>query len=83
MQRAAAARYNRRMARRKIKRERCDVAMLVDAETGERRQSGRFVPDRGSMEQGVYEVLRARYPRRDGGAVRPRYRRDARRTAGS
>ena len=61
MQCAARARYNPRMARRKIKREFCEVAMLVDAETGERRQSGRFAPDRGSMEQRVYEVLSARY----------------------
>jgi D-alanine-D-alanine ligase len=37
--------------------------MLVDAETGERNQSGRFVPDRGSMEQRVLESLVARYSR--------------------
>ena len=37
--------------------------MLVDAETGERKTSGRFVPDRGSMEQRVFESLRARYRR--------------------
>ena len=35
--------------------------MLVDAETGERRKSGRFVPDRGSMEAHVFDSLRARY----------------------
>ena len=35
--------------------------MLVDAETGERNKSGRFVPDRGSMESYVFDSLRARY----------------------
>jgi D-alanine-D-alanine ligase len=43
------------------KNKRCDVAMLVDAETGERNQSGRFAPDRGSMEQHVFRSLRGRY----------------------
>ncbi|MDO8595915.1 MAG: hypothetical protein Q7R45_04745, partial [Sulfuricaulis sp.] len=51
------------MARRDSKHQRCDVAMLVDAETGERNRSGRFVSDRGSMEQRVLECLRARYSR--------------------
>ena len=37
--------------------------MLVDAETGERNMSGRFVTDRGSTEERVLESLRARYPR--------------------
>lgn len=37
--------------------------MLVDAETGERKKPGRFVPDRGSMERHVLESLRARYRR--------------------
>src|SRR3972149_3492347 len=50
--------YKSRSAR---KNRRCDVAMLVDAETGERSQSGHFVPDRGSMEQHVFESLRKRY----------------------
>jgi len=45
------------------KSPRCDVAMLVDAETGEHNRTGRFVPDRGSMEQQVFEALRARYAR--------------------
>ena len=63
MQRAGMAGYNLRMAQRKSKRERCDVAMLVDEETGVLRKSGRFVPDRGSMESHVYNALRARYPR--------------------
>lgn len=49
------------MARRKTKRKRCDVAVLVDAETGERRKNGRFAPDRGSMEERVLESLRVRY----------------------
>ena len=63
MQCAGTAGYNLRMARRDWKHQRCDVAMLVDAETGERNRSGRFVPDRGSMEQRVLESLRARYRR--------------------
>jgi D-alanine-D-alanine ligase len=62
MQCSRAAGYNLRMAR-DSKHERCDVAMLVDAETGERNRSGRFVPDRGGMEQHVLGVLRARYSR--------------------
>lgn len=49
------------MARGNTKHKRCDVAMLVDAETGERGGSGCFVPDRGSMEERVLESLRARY----------------------
>lgn len=53
--------YNPRMARRKSNNRRCDVALLVDEETGERRKSGRFVPDRASMEQHVCNALRARY----------------------
>jgi D-alanine-D-alanine ligase len=43
------------------KNNRCEVAMLVDAETGEHQKSGRFVPDRGSMEEKVFAALRARY----------------------
>ena len=42
---------------------RCDVALLVDAEAGERRvagrYAGRFVPDRSSVEACVLEALRA------------------------
>lgn len=53
--------YNPRMARRKSNKLRCDVAVLVDEETGERGKSGRFVPDRGSMEQHVCRALLARY----------------------
>ena len=37
--------------------------MLVDWETGEHNRTGRFVPDRGSMEQRVFESLHARYSR--------------------
>ncbi len=37
--------------------------MLVDAETGERNKSGRFVPDLGSMEERVLGSLGARYAR--------------------
>lgn len=51
------------MPRKKPGKNRCEVALLVDEETGERLQSGRFVPDRGSMEKRVLECLRARYPR--------------------
>jgi D-alanine-D-alanine ligase len=51
------------MAQRKVRRERCDVAMLVDAENGERNRSGRFVLDRPSMEQHVLNALRPRYKR--------------------
>jgi D-alanine-D-alanine ligase len=45
------------------KNKRCDVAMLVDAENGERNKSGRFVLDRASMEEHVYKALRPRYQR--------------------
>ena len=61
MQCAGTAGYNLRMARRELKLQRCEVAMLVDAETGERSAGGRFVPDRGGMEQRVLESLRSRY----------------------
>jgi D-alanine-D-alanine ligase len=42
-------------------KNRCEVAMLVDAETGEHKGAGRFVPDRGSMEEKVFAALRMRY----------------------
>ena len=51
------------MAQRKAGSARCDVAVLVDAENGERNNSGRFVPDRSSMEEHVYNALRRRYKR--------------------
>ena len=51
------------MARSQTDNRHCDVALLVDAEAGERRVSGRyagrFVPDRGSVEAYVLEALRA------------------------
>ena len=62
MQRACAVGYNSRMVRRGTKNNRCDVAMLVDAEIGEHAKSGRFIPDRGSMEEKVFAALRPRYP---------------------
>ena len=51
------------MAKRRSKHKRCDVAMLVDEENGERNRSGRFVLDRSSMEEHVFNSLRARYSR--------------------
>ena len=39
------------------------MVMLVDAENGERNKSGRFVPDRSSMEEHVFNALRPRYKR--------------------
>lgn len=42
---------------------RCDVAMLVDEETGSHTNSGDFVLERGSMEAHVLKCLRARYRR--------------------
>ena len=49
------------MAQCKSGSERCDVAMLVDAENGERNTRGRFVLDRASMEEHVYHALQPRY----------------------
>ncbi|MBI4193469.1 MAG: hypothetical protein HY526_00160 [Betaproteobacteria bacterium] len=37
--------------------DRCDVALLVDAETGARRRDGRFIPDRNSVEAYVLDAL--------------------------
>jgi D-alanine-D-alanine ligase len=42
---------------------RCDVAVLIDVESGERAASGSFVPDRGSMEAHVARVLRTQHAR--------------------
>jgi D-alanine-D-alanine ligase len=42
---------------------RCDVALLVDVETGEYRRSGRFVPDPGDVEEKILRALRRRYRR--------------------
>ena len=46
-------------AKQHEKSARCDVALLVDAEAGERRSSGRFVPERSSVEAYVLGALRA------------------------
>lgn len=46
------------MRNNKPRDKRCDVVMLVDAETGVRRRSGEFVPDRSSVEAYVLEALR-------------------------
>lgn len=40
---------------------RCDVALLVDIETGARGASGKFVADRGGMEALLYRCLRTLY----------------------
>ena len=37
----------------------CDIALLVDAEAGERKGSGRFVPERSSVEAYVLAALQA------------------------
>lgn len=42
---------------------RCDVALLVDEETGEYRPSGRFVPESDDVEEKVLRALRKRYRR--------------------
>lgn len=41
---------------------RCDVALLVDIETGARGATGKFVVDRGSVEALLYRCLRTLYP---------------------
>jgi len=42
---------------------RCDVALLVDAETGERTVDGRFLPERGGVEAQVLHVLKSQHRR--------------------
>jgi D-alanine-D-alanine ligase len=42
---------------------RCDVALLVDEETGEHGPSGRFVPESDDVEEKVLRALRKRYRR--------------------
>jgi D-alanine-D-alanine ligase len=42
---------------------RCDIALLVDEETGEHRPSGGFVPDVDDVEDRVARALRRRYRR--------------------
>lgn len=51
--------YNSGMAQHGIDKKRCDVALLVDAEAGERKTNGRFVPERSSVEAYVLAALRA------------------------
>ena len=46
-------------AKKNANSARCDIALLVDAEAGERKSSGRFVPERSSVESYVLEALRA------------------------
>src|SRR5690606_13695913 len=46
------------MVQLRIDNKRCDVALLVDAEAGERRASGRFVPERSSVEAYLLDELR-------------------------
>src|SRR6185436_9151120 len=42
---------------------RCDIALLVDEETGEYGASGRFVPESDDVEEKVCRALRKRYRR--------------------
>jgi len=42
---------------RKTRIPACDIVLLVDAEAGERRTNGRFVPERSSVEAYVLEAL--------------------------
>ncbi len=49
------------MSKSSAKRTRCDVAMLVDEEIGARNAHGRFVVDRGSMEDYVLRALQLRH----------------------
>ncbi len=52
----------RRVTARVLKHPaRCDVALLVDIETGARGASGKFVVDRGGMEALLYRCLRSLY----------------------
>src|SRR5262245_21382699 len=39
----------------------CDIALLVDEETGEYARNGRFIPDRNSVEEAVLRELRRHY----------------------
>jgi len=49
------------MRKSKKRAARCDVALLVDIETGERGPSGKFVVDCGSVEELLYGCLRTLY----------------------
>lgn len=48
-----------RNKKRKNKSAHCDIALLVDAEAGERKAGGRFVPERSSVEAYLFDELRA------------------------
>jgi len=43
--------------------KRCDVALLVDEETGEYSESGRFIPESDDVEEKVLRALRRHYKR--------------------
>ena len=43
--------------------KRCDVALLVDEETGEYSDSGRFIPESDDVEEKVLRALRKSYRR--------------------
>lgn len=49
------------MAKKKSGKKSCEVALLVDEETGELLNSGRFAPDGGSMEAHLLRCLRQSY----------------------
>jgi D-alanine-D-alanine ligase len=55
------ARYNHGMRNPPKQAARCDVALLVDIETGTRGPSGKFVVDHGSVEELLYRCLRTLY----------------------
>lgn len=54
--------YNAGMKTNAKSAARCDVALLVDFETGARGSSGKFVVDRNSVEELLYRCLRTLYP---------------------
>ncbi|HXV09501.1 MAG TPA: ATP-grasp domain-containing protein [Burkholderiales bacterium] len=45
------------------RKDRCDVALLVDEETGEYAESGRFIPESDDVEEKVLRALRRHYNR--------------------
>lgn len=45
------------------RKNRCDVALLVDEETGEYAESGRFIPESDDVEEKVMRALRKHYKR--------------------
>lgn len=53
--------YNALMKTKTKRAARCDVALLVDIETGARGPSGKFVVDRNSVEELLYRCLRTLY----------------------